>query len=194
MFASALALHDGLASTRRLSLVTRASVARWELGALIGIGAVTALLTSYVKLNLGIPGHAIVLTVLPFAFGMALVPRRWAGSIMGGSALATMLLSGHTGLGAIGSMVATGLFLDLALRRAKSGFPLYLAFVAAGLGGNAVAFVARAFAKLMGLEAGIVDFSAWWMHSLLTYGLCGALAGLISVAAWFHLGERRRTA
>ena len=83
-------------------------------------------MTSYVKLNLGIPGHAIVLTVLPFAFGMALVPRRWSGSIMAGSALATMLLSGHTGLGAIGSMVATGVLLDLALRKAKGGFPLYL--------------------------------------------------------------------
>jgi hypothetical protein len=192
MLGDTLALHDGLAATRRFPFTSRASVARWEIAALVSIGAATALMTSYVKLNLGIPGHVIVLTVLPFAFGLALVPRRFAGTIMGGSALATMLLSGHTGLGAISSMVATGVFLDLALRKAKGGLPLYVAFVAAGLGGNTVAFAARAATKLTGLDAGAVGFGSWWAHSLLTYALCGALAGLVSVVAWFHVRERRR--
>jgi hypothetical protein len=151
-------------------------------------GAATALMTSYVKLNLGIPGHAIVLAVLPIALGMAFVPRRFAGSIMSASAAATMAAIGHTGFGAIASMLAIGV-LDLALRKARPGITLCGAFILAGFAGNVVARVAT---KLTLVDSGLVVFSAWWAHSLVSYAVCGAFAGLVSVAMWFHLGEKAK--
>jgi hypothetical protein len=191
MLAETLSIQDAAASTRRLSLIASAErPASWEFGALMGIGAMTAALTSYVKLNLGIPGHAIVLAVLPIAFGVSLVPRRFAGSIMSASAALTMCATGHTGLGAVGSMVAIGALLDLALRKARPGVGLYAAFVLAGLGGNAVAWVARAVTKLSMLDPGTMGFAHWWAHSLVSYALCGAFAGLLGAALWFQFARR----
>ena len=191
MLGSAFSIHGAVASTRRLPLIAgEERPAPWELAALVGIGATTAFLTSSVKLNLGIPGHAIVLAVLPIAFGVSLVPRRYAGSILSVSSALTMLATGHTGFGAIASMVAIGALLDLALRKARPGLGLYAAFVLAGLGGNAVAWIARAATKLSMLDAGSVGFAGWGAHSLVSSALCGAFAGLLSAALRFQFARR----
>jgi len=191
MLSSVLRIHEGLAATRRLSIATpQTKPGVWELGALLTIGVSAGLALSYAKLNLGIPGHVILLNFAPLAFGLGLVPRRGAGTAMGLTAAATMAIAAHTGAGAMVSMLMTGILLDLALAKAKGGLPLYAAFVVAGLGGNAAAFVARAIAKLGGVEPGAVPFSMWWSHALVSYALCGALTGLASALLWFSVRKR----
>jgi hypothetical protein len=192
MAAAPLAVHDTLAESRRLAITTPGTrPSTWELGALLTIGIAAGLALSFVKLNLRIPGHAILLTVAPLALGLALVPRRWAGSTMSGAAGLTMLAAGHTGAGAVASMLVTGLFLDLALRNARGGVRLYAAFIAAGLAGNAVAFGVRGVTKIVGLDPGTALFSSWWSHALVSYALCGAFTGLVCAALLF--GWRKKT-
>lgn len=187
-----LPIHDGLVSSRRVGVRARDAVAMWEVAALLGTGVVTALLNAYVKPSLGIPGSAIVWTVVPMALGVAMVPRKGAGTIMGSSALATTLLMHSAGTGAMASMFAAGVFLDLALRRAKGGVRLYAAFALAGFAGNACAFVSRALGKMTGIDSGSSALASWWSHALVSYALCGLLAGLISATLWFQLGRKNR--
>lgn len=54
---------------------------------LLGFGVVAATFTILADFSLKIPGHAILRVVLPFAFGLASVPRHGAGSVMGFGAL-----------------------------------------------------------------------------------------------------------
>ncbi len=56
---------------------------------------------------------------------------------------------------------------------------------------NAIAWVARAVTKLTAIDPGTVGFASWWAHSLVSYALCGALAGLVSAALLFQLGARQ---
>jgi hypothetical protein len=188
-----LAIHDGLVSSRRLALTANpARLGAWELAALGGIGFLTAVLNAYVKPSLGIPGSSIVFVTIPLALGMALVPRKGAGIAIGLSSLASMLLLHKAGAGAITSMVATAVFLDLALRNAKSGLRLYTGFVLAGLAGNTVAFFARGLAKAIGFEPGHLPLAAWAGHGAISYALCGALAGFMGAVMWFHFGKRAK--
>lgn len=191
MLSNVLRVHEGLVESRRLAITapnTRPGV--WELGALLTIGISAGLALSYAKLNLGIPGHVILLNVTPLAFGLGLVPRRWAGTSMSAAAATTMAFAGHTGVGAMASMLLTGLFLDLALAKSRGGWRLYAAFVVAGLGGNAAAFIARAVAKLGAVGPGQLPFSMWWSHAAVSYALCGALTGLASALLWFSFKKR----
>ena len=158
---------------------------------MVATGFLTAVLNAYVKPSLGIPGSSIVFVMVPLALGLALVPRKGAGLVIGLSSLVSMFALHKAGAGAISSMVATAVLLDLALRKAKSGVRLYGAFVVAGLAGNTVAFVARALAKATGVGPGIVPLSLWYSHAIVSYALCGALAGFLGVVMWFHLGTRR---
>jgi hypothetical protein len=185
--AGTLTLVDDLASARRLRIAAGVHPAAWEIAALLTIGLSTGVATSYVKLDLQIPGHAILLAVVPIALGIALVPRRFAGTIMSASSVVVMAAAMRTGFGALASMFATGVFLDLALRKARPGLSLYAAFLLAGLGGNAVAWIARAGGKLSMLDPGILPFAGWWSHALLSYAVCGALAGVASAAICFRL-------
>ena len=100
---------------------------------------------------------------------------------------------GLVSLGALTSQAATGPFLDLALRRTRGGWRLYAAFALAGLSSNMLAFAVRGGSKLAGLELGgrrsLVD---WFLQAVVTYPVCGLLAGLLSGALWFY-GSRRET-
>ena len=73
--------HDGLIGAARLPSLAhpqqRISVA--ELMLLLSCGAAAAAAVGFIKLSLGIPGHAIVLSALPMALGLSLAPRRFAG-------------------------------------------------------------------------------------------------------------------
>jgi len=196
---STLAVHESLASLRRVAALGRpaASLAAWEIAALVGVGALAAVVQARLDLHLGIPGHAIVLSVFPAALGVALVPRRGAGSVMSASSLAAALLLRAGGLGARGaaamvSLVLTGVLLDAALAGARSGARLYAGFVLAGLGANAAALVVRVALPFAGGGGG--GGGAWLGRALVSYPLCGALAGLLSAALWFHLRARRAAA
>jgi hypothetical protein len=161
MATGALGLHDGLYSSGRVPTLARTDPVSWvELLTLVLMGAGTAALSlSLPDFHLRIPGHAILSAVFPMALGLALVPRRLGGCVMGGSALVTGLLLqttglGRPGVGALTSLGLTGPLLDLALWGAPSGWRLYLGFVLAGLGSNLIAFAVRASARLMGVGGG----------------------------------------
>ncbi len=176
-----------------------------EFALLIAIGVLTAAARCLLRLRLGVPGHSILLVVPPLVFGLACVPRRMAGLVMGTSALGAGLiaraagLSGAAGAGALTSLFLAGLLLEAALSLARSGRALYLLCLGAGMAVNLVAFGVRFAVKLAAL--GPADqwrpLSAWWPRAIWTYPACGALAGLVGAALLFRVregwGESRRS-
>jgi hypothetical protein len=161
--------------------------------AVLGLLGVTAALTSaYLRLPLRIPGSSLVMAVLPIGLGLALVPRQLAGTTMAASALLTATVMDASGIhrfgaGALTSLVAIGPMLDLALARARSGWRLYLGFVAAGLAANVLAFAVRGVFKLFGFDGpGTRLFDDWLSQAAVTYVLAGGFAGLFSGACWFR--------
>jgi hypothetical protein len=161
-----------------------------EIGVLLAAGVVAGLTAAAPDFHLRIPGHAILRSIFPMALGMALVPRRLGGVVMACSALGTaFLLNGFgvagLGAGAITSLSLTGPLLDAAVWRARAGWRLYLCFVVAGLASNLVALLVRAGA------GGGRPAEFWWQQAVITYPLCGIVAGLVSAAVWFQLRERQ---
>lgn len=125
------------------------------------------------------------------AIGLALVPRRGAGCVMGAAAaiaIGVFRVSGATGegmsLGATTSLIATGPILDWTLRHASGGWRLYALFAAAGLASNLLALIVRGGSKifLQGWEV----FTLWMQRAALSYVVCGLLAGLISAGILFY--------
>jgi hypothetical protein len=165
-----------------------------EVAALIGLGIGAALLTTLVDFSLRIPGHHIVYAIFPLALGFALVPRRLAGVIMSGSAMASVLTMGAAGLHTPGVGVLTGLalvgpLLDRALRWGGTGLRLYGSFVLAGVFANGGAFLVRGVVKYAGIGAlgGSRPLADWLSVAVWSYLLSGLLAGVVSAAAWFQL-------
>lgn len=172
----------------------RATEAAWLL--LCGAAAAFAVLMLEFKLEL--PGHAILRGVFPIALGMALVPRRGAGTVMGLGAIITaaaVLLSGfgEKGLGALTSLFLVGPLLDLSLNWSNNGKRIYLALVSAGVLANLAAMVMQIVAKSAGWSGGGgKSLSAWLPLALATYPAFGAVAGLISAAALFRWRSTQR--
>ena len=192
-----LPVDERLRASSRLPTSSRESVRAVEWIALAGAGATATLLTSLIDFRLGIPGHNIVFAIFPIALGLALVPRRGAGSTMAAAAVLSagaLALGGVrvAGVGALTSLFLAGPMLDLAVRRGGSGWRLYAAFVVAGAATNTVAFAARAAAKMLGIPGmgGGRALAAWLPQAVWTYALAGIAAGLISAAAWFQLRGR----
>lgn len=189
-----LSIHPELAGSSRLPVVAQEGqrLRAAEVMVLLSAGIAAALASALPELGLRIPGHAILRAVFPMALGLALVPRRLGGMVMGVGAVGTAigLQVGHwgsLGAGALASLALTGPLLDLALARARRGWGLYLAFVLAGLGSNLAALAARVAAKLVGLEhPSTRPLAEWWMQAAGSYVVCGMLAGLISALVWFQ--------
>jgi hypothetical protein len=191
-------VRDGLIGAARLPSLarTRSRVSVAELLALLLCGATSAAVVGLVKLSLGIPGNAIVLGALPMALGMALAPRRLAGCTMSAGAVGTAFvltsLGARYGSGAFISLTLFGPMMDLALRRVQRGWRVYAALVTAGVGANILALASRATTKLLGLDlAGGRPFDSWWLQAIVTYTLCGAVAGLLGAICWFHFNDRQ---
>lgn len=197
MFATVLTTHDGLLSSSRLPALARgtARASAGELALLLLAGAGAALATAFMDFDRRVPGHAILRAVFPMALGLALVPRRLGGAVMGTGALVTALglkAGGwaSVGPGAMTSLCLTGPLLDLALWGARGGWRLYLGFVLAGLGSNLAALAVRYAAKVTGLGPGRRRVEEWGAEAVVTYALCGIMAGLLSAFVWFQLGRR----
>jgi ABC-type Co2+ transport system permease subunit len=187
-----------LEASRLRPLVHGGERATWvELAALTSLGLCAALSSALLDFNLRIPGHAILRAIVPMSFGLALVPRRHAGSVMTATALLGVLGlralgESHGGSGALTSLLLTGPMLDLASRRARPGWRLYLAFSLAGLASNLAALTVRAATKALGWErAGGRPLLEWWSQAAGTYAACGLAAGLLSALLWFHLAAER---
>jgi hypothetical protein len=191
-------VRDGLAAAGRIQSETRIRerISVSEILALLFCGAVSASLIAFVRLGLRIPGHSIVLSMLPMVFGLALAPRRFSGFIMSAGALVTA--SAYTGAGfaqygagAFVSLCLLGPMMDLALTKVRSGWRLYSGLVLAGIVTNLMALGSRSTSKLLGLDPGTRPFGSWWSQAVLTYSLCGAVAGLIGAICFFHFHNRQ---
>ncbi len=194
MFPSVFAIHPGLEHSGRVPALARQErgLAAAELAVLFLLGTAAAALSSLLKLNLAIPGHNIIRVIFPMALGLALVPRRGSGSVMGLGGLAGaggFHLAGVTGLGAgaTTSLILTGFFLDAALLGARGGKSVYFRLALAGLAANMAAFLIKAAEKSF-FEIGVVGGSGamWWIKAPVTYSVCGVLAGILSAIVWFR--------
>jgi hypothetical protein len=194
MLAMILRVHQGLSISRRFPLAAPSgeAVSAREFGTLCFLGICAAFVSAFIRLGLGVPGHNIIRVVFPMALGLALVPRRGSASIMGLSGLlagGVFMLAGARGLGAgaMTSLVLTGLLLELAMLNARTGWQVYLRLALAGVAANLIAFLMRGGVKFV--EGGLVTgapLAVWFPRAVISYPLCGALAGLISAAAWFR--------
>ena len=198
MSALSLAADARLAAVSRFGTARTATVSKTELLFLLGVGAGTAVLRTVLDLRLQVPGHSILLVVLPIVMGRAATPRRGAGTVIGAGAAGTAALlwlapvGARFGLGAFTSLVLTGPLLDLFLRLLPRGPGVYLACVTAGTVSNMLAFAVKAVLKLAGMNTGLhpgAIYEIWITRAALTYPACGVIAGLLS--AWICFRFRR---
>jgi hypothetical protein len=176
------------------------SVARsasYDLAILFSLGLLAALATSAGNFGLRLPGHAILRGALPFMLGLSLVPRRSSGIVMSASAALALGLMKIAGFGppnpaSIAGLIFLGPALDMALSTTRGGWQLYLRAAAAGMTANLLAFAVRLASASVLAEAagGGRGFLSFWPVALLSFALLGALAGLISGAAWFRAQPR----
>jgi len=192
-------IHDGLATAGRIPSITRIHerISAWEVFLLLLCGGTAAAAVELIKLGLRLPGHAILLSMIPMALGFALAPRRSAGFIMSAGALSTAVILSQTGIvrygtGSFVSLCLLGPIMDLVLAKARNGWRLYAGLVLAGIIANVLALASRSTAKLLGLDlAGARPFGHWWGQAIVTYSLCGAVAGLIAAICFFSLRNKR---
>jgi uncharacterized membrane protein YgcG len=207
---NAFAEKPSLRVASRLPAIARtANVSVAEFACLFVCGGLAALAIGLLHPAIRVPGHAILRGALPMAMGLALVPRRSAGIIMaiGAGAASVAMSAAHVGVFPTTSMLsvlALGPVLDLALLGKSVGWKLYLRFAAAGAVANLLAFALRIAGLQLGIETGghggggggggngmgggsgggqLINFG--WM-ALVSFLICGALAGLVSGAVWFR--------
>jgi hypothetical protein len=200
MVASLFGVHGGLRSATRLPALSPAEsqISRAEVAALLLAGAVAAAATGFIRGGLRIPGSSIVLAALPISLGLALVPRRLAGSMMAAGAFSTAAALSVGGLvsygpGAMTSLCLIGPMMDVALAGTAAGWRLYAAIVLAGVASNLIAMFQRGAGKLLGFDTSPTArvFAEWWSQAIVTYTLSGAAAGLLAAFCWFKLGSAR---
>jgi hypothetical protein len=199
MLRRVLTVRPVLLQSSRLPALSRenADIRAAELAWLVLMGLAAAAGTILLDYKLKIPGHAILRCMMPMALGLAVVPRRGAGSIMamtaitGGLVLQFASFSG-AGFGALTSLALSGLLLDVAAARARRGWHWYLGVALSAVATNLVAFGIKFAAKASGLD-GIArqPLAMWWPRAAISYPLCGLVAGLLAAAILFRL--RRST-
>lgn len=193
-------IHDGLTIAGRMPSVVRGRehISVTEMAVLMTCGAAATSAISFIKLGLRLPGHAIVLAMVPLALGFALVPRRFSGFVMSGAALSTAIVFTAAGLaqyatGSFVSLCLMGPITDFALTKARSGWRLYLGLIVAGIITNLLALMSRTAGRLLGVDPSWRPFGSWMSQAIVTYSLSGALAGLIGAICFFHLRNRSKT-
>lgn len=205
MSTALLPKHPGLSATTRLRLIATDAISPtvrdWLTLALFGVLAACS--STFLNLEIRrVPGHAILRVVFPFALGLAIVPRRGAGCVMGGTAALAGAIFQYAGVrgegigfGALTSLIATGPLLDWTLRRAQGGWRQIVSFALAGLASNLLALGVRGAAKASGWEAaGRRPLAEWLTQAVGTYILCGLIAGLISGVILFSIRPRKNDA
>jgi hypothetical protein len=187
-------LESYLQQSSRLGLLKRLEQSRVrELLFLISMGVLAAVLSAFVKTHLRIPGNAILKVVLPISFGFAAVPKRYSGSVMGFSALCCGLIlrggmpGGGDGVGAFTSLVLFGPVLDICLRSVFRPISAWFLLALAGLATNAGAFLVRGSFKFLGRDDAAKRLLAdWFSAAMVSYTVCGLLAGLICGMMFFR--------
>jgi hypothetical protein len=168
-----------------------------EMAILLAAGLLAAAAVALVSPSWRMPGSAILRAGLPMVLGVALVPRRMSGTVMGVGAFAgwaALVLGGwgHWQPAAVVSLVSLGPAIDLALGPATpTGWRLYLRFALAGALANAAAFGVRAGTSLIGLDSpGGHNVARFGLMVFLSFVACGAVAGLLGAAAGFRWSAR----
>jgi hypothetical protein len=167
-----------------------------ELAILIGGGAISTI-ASYSIGGLGIPGSNMLQAVLPMAAGLAIVPRRGAGILMGlsslGTGFAVMGLGiAHFSPSELSRLVLLGFCLEVGPARAESKSHVWLWFVFAGLAANMLGFGVKYLVAQFGIEGfggGRGIFRPLPMK-MLSWAVCGALAGGVSALIFFRRSQR----
>jgi hypothetical protein len=196
----ALARNAGLGEACRIGPLARHEerLAAREIAALLAAGALAAVAVAFIAPGLRIPGSAIVRAALPMVCGVALVPRRFAGSTMAvGAAITALAISvgGFAGFqaGALTSLLTLGPAIDLAMTGvgAAAGPWVYARFALAGVLANSMAFAARAGASMLALDAvGSHHAGRFGAGAFLSYAACGAAAGLLGAILFFRARPR----
>jgi hypothetical protein len=196
MLTSAFAPQPGLRDRSRVPVISReGTISVAEIAFLLLCGAFAALAIGFLHLSLRIPGHAILRGVLPMAAGLAFVPRRSAGTVMAiGAGLTSSILSvanvGSFPASAMISVLLLGPVLDLALLGQPKGWWLYARFIVAGIIANILALGFKLVSVQLGFEliGGGEGFARFGIGTLLvSYLICGAIAGLLGAAACFRV-------
>ena len=181
-----------------------------QVGLLVGAGLVAAVLQSFLKLRLGIPGHSSLLWLVPLVAARCLVPLTPAGGISSTSMAMGLYAFGGFSLRwplalSFGSYLLVGPALDLCWvgfdrlfgesDRAGSGLHGYLAWVLvplAGVIGNYAHLLSklalgiiRPHGVLLGMRGGVLEF--------VTYLVFGLASGFLALGiVWRFLKPRRR--
>jgi hypothetical protein len=193
-------IHDGLAAAGRIPSMTRTGerISAFEIALMLFFGAAAAASSGLLHPHgLRMPGNSIIFSLIPMALGLALAPRRHAGFIMGTGALGAAAVFNATGLahygsGAFISLCAVGPVMDLAVTKARNGWRLYSGLILAGIITNLLALCSRGVSKLMGFDLlSMRPFGSWWAQAIVTYVLCGAVAGLIAAFCFFQFQKQR---
>jgi hypothetical protein len=194
-----LAVNQSLAELGRFPSLARdrAKVTVAEYTALVLMGLFAAACSALVEFKLRIPGHAIIRVIFPMALGLALVPRRGAGLVMGTAAVAGaygmhLMALRSLGSGALTSLILTGILLDAAVRYARRPWQVYAGVVVAAVASNLCAMAVHAVEKVGWLGAAHGGSLATWLpRAAVTYPLCGLIAGLVTAVALFRTRSRR---
>jgi hypothetical protein len=170
---------------------TRDTIRVVETALLVTCGIAAACAVLLLEFKWRLPGHAILRAVFPMALGMAMVPRRGVGTVIGLSVLATTAVIlgggwGEKGVGSLTSLLLIGPLIDLSSRWSTSGKRVYLALMSAGVVANLLAMTMQVIAKSMGWGGGGgKSLSAWLPLAAMTYPTFGIVAGLVSATALF---------
>ena len=194
MLSIAFATRTNLRVASRLPAWSQqARISTAELALLLACGALAAVAVGMLQMRIALPGHAILRAVIPMALGLAMVPRRSAGTVMSCGAAMTALAMQAVSVGnfqpaALLGVLALGPVLDAVLVGRPTGWRLYARFSAGGALANLAAFAVRFGIAWLGWEPahsrGIAPF---WSMALVSFLLCGLVAGLVSAAFWFRL-------
>jgi hypothetical protein len=200
VWTSTMPLNPSLAEARRLPLLgaTDRGVALAELALLVGMGAMAAGLSAAID-GWKIPGSNLLQSVLPMAAGLALVPRRGSGAVMGTSAVMTSLaFAGFGGVHITPSTFARlfllGACLDVAAAAVARRGNVWLWFVLAGLAANMLGFAFKMACAQFGWEG--LGGARWpfqfWPARAASFAFCGALAGGVSGMIFFRRSPQEK--
>lgn len=196
---AAMPLNATLAGARRVSLPngTERTIAVSEFAFLCGMGALAAALSATLH-GWRIPGSNLLQSVLPMAAGLAMVPRRGSGAVMGTSAvITTMAIAGLGGVQITPSTFARlfllGACLDVATAAVARWGNVWLWFVLAGVAANMLGFLFKAACAQVGWEG--LGGARWpfdfWPYRAASFAVCGALTGGLSGMLFFRQAPRK---
>jgi len=177
---------------------TKRGVALAELVLLVGMGAMAAGLSATID-GWRIPGSNLLQSFLPMAAGLALVPRRGSGAVMGSSAVMTSLaIAGFGGVhitpSTFARLLLLGACLDVAAAAVARRGNVWLWFVLAGLAANMLGFAVKMVCAQFGWEG--LGGARWpfhfWLARAASFAFCGALAGGLSGMIFFRRSPQEK--